>query len=229
MARGGPELNHVRPVRSQPLGMGDRRVGLQVVPAVREGVLRDVDDADDAHEGARYSPRYNLSTIGPMKLSTGVEWGLHACSLLALTPSDKTLEAAKLAEFHELPPAYLAKHLQALARAGIIEPAYGKNGGYRLAKPAGEITLLAIVIAIEGDEPAFRCAEIRRDGPCGGLPNECYLRPCAFAAAMWQAERAWRDRLNSVSLADVTKRMLREIAPEERRRGSAWLTTNARP
>ncbi len=46
---------------------------------------------------------------------------------------------------------------------------------------------------------------------------------------MWQAERAWRDRLNSVSLAEVTKKMLRETTPEERRRGKAWLTTNARP
>jgi Rrf2 family protein len=164
-----------------------------------------------------------------VKLSNGVEWGLHACALLALTPSDKTLEAAKLAEFHDLPPAYLAKHLQALARAGIIEPAYGKNGGYRLAKPAEAITLLAIVTAIEGDEPAFRCTEIRRDGPCGGLPDECYLAPCTFATAMWQAERAWRDQLKSVSLADVTKRMLRQVAPEERRRGRTWLTSNARP
>jgi Rrf2 family protein len=164
-----------------------------------------------------------------MKLSSGVEWGLHACALLALAPSGKTLEAAKLAEFHELPSAYLAKHLQSLARAGIIEAAYGKNGGYRLAKPPEAISLLAIVTAIEGDEPAFRCNEIRRDGPCGGLPDECYLRPCTFAAAMWQAERAWRDRLASVSLADTTKRMLRQITPDERRRGSAWLTTNARP
>jgi Rrf2 family protein len=164
-----------------------------------------------------------------MKLSSGVEWALHACALLALAPSEKTLEAARLAEFHELPPAYLAKHLQSLARAGIIDAAYGRNGGYRLAKPPEAITLLAIVTAIEGDAPAFRCTEIRRNGPCGGLPDECYLRPCAFAADMWQAERAWRDRLDSVSLADVTKRMLREITPEERRRGRAWLTTNARP
>jgi Rrf2 family protein len=164
-----------------------------------------------------------------MILSRGVEWALHACSLLALTPPGKTLQAAKLAEFHEIPPAYLAKHLQALARAGIIEPAYGKNGGYRLGKPADSISLLAIVTAVEGEEYAFRCTEIRRNGPCGGLPDECYPRACDFAAAMWEAEQAWRDRLDSTSLADVTKKMLRHIDPEERRRGRAWLTANARP
>jgi Rrf2 family protein len=164
-----------------------------------------------------------------MTMSSGVEWALHACSLLALTPPGKTLQAAKLAEFHEIPPAYLAKHLQALARAGIIEPAYGKNGGYRLGKPADAVSLLAIVTAIEGEEPAFRCTEIRRDGPCGGLPDECYLGPCAFAAAMWEAEKAWRDRLASTSLARVTKTMLRHIDPEERRRGRDWLSANARP
>jgi Rrf2 family protein len=164
-----------------------------------------------------------------MMLSRRVEWGLHACSLLALVPPGKTLQAAKLAEFHDLPPAYLAKHLQALARAGIIEAAYGKNGGYRLGKPASQISLLAIVRAIDGEEPAFRCTEIRRNGPCGGLPDECYPRPCALAAAMWDAERAWRDRLTSITLAAVTKRMLHSIDPAERGRGRAWLAANARP
>ena len=164
-----------------------------------------------------------------MRLSRGVEWALHACSLLALAPPGKTLQAAKLAEFHEIPPAYLAKHLQALARAGIIEPAYGRNGGYRLGRPADTVSLLAIVIAVEGDEAAFRCTEIRRRGPCGGLPDECYQQACSFAAAMWEAERAWRDSLAGVSLADVTRTMLRQIDPEEQRRGRAWLTAHARP
>jgi Rrf2 family protein len=164
-----------------------------------------------------------------MILSRGVEWALHACALLALTPPGKTLQTTKLAEFHDVPAAYLAKQLQALARAGIIEPAYGKNGGYRLSKPAERISLLSIVSAINGDQPAFRCMEIRRNGPCGKGPDAAYPGPCAFAAAMWDAEQAWRDRLADTTLADVTRRMLGDIDAEELESGRNWLVANARP
>lgn len=161
-------------------------------------------------------------------MSSAVEWALHACSLLAHIPLGTTLQATKLAEFHEIPPAYLAKHLQALARAGIVQPAYGKNGGYRLAKPPEAISLLAIVLAVDGDAHAFRCTEIRRDGPAG-MRDRCEPRACAFASAMWDAEQAWRDRLANTSLADITRTMLSTIDPDERRRARTWLAANTRP
>jgi len=56
-----------------------------------------------------------------MKLSYGVEWGVHVCTLLAVLPADAALPAARLAEYHGVPSAYMAKHLQALARAGVLE------------------------------------------------------------------------------------------------------------
>src|SRR5262247_2458737 len=100
-----------------------------------------------------------------MRMSDGVEWGVHACTILAVLPPDRALTAAKLAEYHDVPAAYLAKHLQSLARAGVLETVKGPRGGYRLARPATEITLLDVVEAIDGDTPAFRCSEIRRRGP----------------------------------------------------------------
>ena len=100
-----------------------------------------------------------------MKLSDGVEWGVHVCTLLAAVPPDNALPAAKLAEYHGVPSAYLAKHLQALASAGVFETVKGPRGGYRLARPAAKVTMLDIVEAIDGEEPAFRCTEIRRRGP----------------------------------------------------------------
>ena len=76
-------------------------------------------------------------TIRVVKLSDGVEWGVHACVLLAVLPPDAALPAARLAEYHGVPSAYLAKHLQALARGGVLETVKGPRGGYRLARPAG--------------------------------------------------------------------------------------------
>src|SRR6476661_534280 len=89
-----------------------------------------------------------------MRLSDGVEWGVHACTILAVLPADRALPAAKLAEYHGVPAAYLAKHLQALARAGVLETVKGPRGGYRLARPPAEITLADVVEAVDGDEPA---------------------------------------------------------------------------
>ena len=50
-----------------------------------------------------------------MRMSEGVEWTAHACVLLAALPPGIGLPANALAEFHELAPAYMAKHMQALA------------------------------------------------------------------------------------------------------------------
>ena len=52
-----------------------------------------------------------------MRLSEGVEWGLHCAVVLALVPPDASLPAGRLAELHGVPVAYLAKHLQLLSRA----------------------------------------------------------------------------------------------------------------
>ncbi len=56
-----------------------------------------------------------------MKMSEGVEWTAHACVLLAALPPRVGLPANALAEFHALAPAYMAKHMQALTRAGVVE------------------------------------------------------------------------------------------------------------
>jgi DNA-binding IscR family transcriptional regulator len=56
-----------------------------------------------------------------MRMGDGVEWALHSCTMLALLPPESALPAARLAEFHGVPAAYLAKHLQALSQAGIVQ------------------------------------------------------------------------------------------------------------
>jgi Rrf2 family protein len=100
-----------------------------------------------------------------MHLNEGVEWAAHCAALLAALPEGATLPAVRLAEYHDIPGPYLAKSLQALTRAGIVESTTGRLGGYRLGRLASEISLLDIVQAIEGTETFFRCTEIRRRGP----------------------------------------------------------------
>ena len=155
-------------------------------------------------------------------MSDGVEWTLHCCTILASLPSDQALPAAKLAELHGVPPAYLAKHLQAASAAGIMESVPGPRGGYRLAKPPAAISLLEIVLAVDGDDMAFRCSEIRQRGPVAGPPST-YRRPCGIARAMWRAEDAWRSELAATTIADLVMELVATVPMELLQAGAAWV------
>jgi Rrf2 family protein len=137
-----------------------------------------------------------------MKLGDGVEQAIHSVLLLSGLSEDGVLSAAALAEFHGVSPSYLLKHLQALAGAGLLESVPGPKGGYRLARPVERITLLDIVVAVEGPEPAFRCSEIRQRGPMP-VASHFFKAPCAVNAAMLKAERAYRAELKKVTVADL--------------------------
>jgi Rrf2 family protein len=157
-----------------------------------------------------------------MKLSEGTEWGLHCATLLAILPPDATLTATRLAEYHGVPGAYLAKHLQALSRAGILESFPGPSGGYRLARPAIDLTVLDVVEAIDGADPAFTCAEIRRRGPAA-VPAREYRLPCSIHAVMDRADSAWRAELRATTLADLVEQVVTEASPNALTKGAVWL------
>ncbi|GIG60020.1 transcriptional regulator [Longispora fulva] len=133
-------------------------------------------------------------------MSQGVEWALHTC--LNLSWLNTPVPTGTLAAFYELPPAYLNKQLQALSRAGILTSTPGPRGGFHLARPAEEITLLDVVTAIEGPDELFRCDQILDKGP-GEHTGVDYRQSCAFARAMSGAELAWRRELAARSVADV--------------------------
>jgi Rrf2 family protein len=155
-------------------------------------------------------------------MSDGVEWVLHSCTILAALPADQALPAAALAEFHGVPPAYLAKHLQAATAAGITTSIPGPRGGYRLARPPADITLLEVVQAVDGEDTAFRCTEIRQRGPVEA-PASAYRRPCGIARAMWRAEAAWRAELEHTTVADLLMDLMATVPPEVLRDGAEWV------
>ncbi|MFD5146057.1 RrF2 family transcriptional regulator [Streptomyces sp. NPDC058401] len=157
-------------------------------------------------------------------MSEGVEWALHSCLNLAWSSDGegdgRAVSAARLAAWHELPAAYLNKQLQALARAGIVSSTPGPRGGFRLARPLDSISLMDVVAAVEGPDEAFRCAEIRQQGPGGG--EEPPAADCAIAHAMGRAELAWRRALAAQTLDEIRQQAERQ-APEAPERLRAWL------
>ena len=155
-----------------------------------------------------------------MKLGDGVEQAIHCVLVLSALGPDDVLPAASLAEFHGVSPSFLLKHLQALAAAQIVESVPGPKGGYRLARAAEKITLLDVVLAVEGSEPAFRCSEIRQRGP-SPVDDKFFKAPCAVNAAMLRAEQAYRAELRSVEakvdyVAVVDAETLEPLATVER-------------
>ena len=156
-------------------------------------------------------------------MSDAVEWSIHCCTLLAALPEEQALPAARLAEFHDVPPAYLAKALQTLAGAGIVESRPGPFGGYRLARPPADITLLDVVLAVDGEDTAFQCQEIRQRGPGAIDEPEAYRLPCGIARAMWRAEDAWRAELAATTVGDMVVDFLTHASPARMRRGMEWV------
>jgi Rrf2 family protein len=156
-------------------------------------------------------------------MSDTVEWALHCCTVLGALPSDQALPAARLAEFHDVPPAYLAKALQALTTAGITESRPGPFGGYRLARPPADISVLEVVLAVDGADTAFQCREIRQRGPAASDAPGAYRRRCGIARTMWRAEDAWRAELAATSIGDLITELLATVPSAQLARGAEWI------
>lgn len=150
-----------------------------------------------------------------MKLPESTEWVLHAVTSLAQVGPGGTVSAAQLAAHYDVPAAYLAKQMQALVRAGLLSATTGPRGGFRLARPAEQITLLQVVEAVDGTSPFYTCNEIRQHGRGATPPEQC-RRACSIAARMAGAEAAWRRSLARVTVADIVGSLPRGI-PERTR------------
>ncbi len=162
-----------------------------------------------------------------MKLGDGVEQSIHCAAVLSGLAEGSVLSAAALAEFHGVSTSYLLKHLQALSGAGILVTVPGPKGGYRLAKAAEDISLLDIVLAVEGPAPAFRCSEIRQRGP-NPLPQRYFTKPCQVTAAMLRAERAYRAELANTSVADILTELSADDDGGIAARGCAFMEIHER-
>ena len=101
----------------------------------------------------------------------------------------------EVAQAMALPASYTPQVLRLLAEAGLAEARAGRDGGYRLIRPPGEVALLEVVEAAEGPFTLERC--ILRGGPCH------WEQACAVHAAWSAAVQACRDSLRQTTLADL--------------------------
>lgn len=101
-------------------------------------------------------------------ITTSVEYGIH-CLLWLVGDNQRALSSRELAELQGISPSFLAKIFPKLEKAGIVVASEGVRGGYRLARPADEISFLAIIDAIEGHKPLFDCGRYAGAAQCSTI------------------------------------------------------------
>jgi Rrf2 family protein len=131
-----------------------------------------------------------------VELSLRGDYAVRAMlALAAAQPQAGTLSVPRIAERMSIPVQFLPQVMGDLGRAGLVAGRPGRTGGYRLARPASDITVLEVVDAVDPDEAVRRC--VLRGGPC---------RPdgrCVVHDLMTSATDALRSALESRSLAEL--------------------------
>ena len=91
------------------------------------------------------------------KISEAGSLALHSAIVLASAGDDKFMPAGKMAEMLGASEAHLLKVLQRMVKAAFIDSVRGPGGGYRLKRPANDISLLEIYETFEGRITADGC------------------------------------------------------------------------
>ncbi|MHC8361444.1 RrF2 family transcriptional regulator [Pseudomonas sp. LS2P72] len=158
--------------------------------------------------------------------SAGVEYGIH-CLLFLVGNSGDTREASvrDLAELQGVPQDYLAKIFTKLAKAKLVVATEGVRGGFKLARPSDEISILDIVNAIDGQKLIFDCREIR--GRCalfeGSAPAWALAGPCAVHAAMMTAQKRMEDALAQQTILDLARKVGRKAPAQFNAQVDNWM------
>lgn len=98
-----------------------------------------------------------------MELNTRGRYAVMAMADLAGQDADQTVPLSQISERQRITIAYLEQLFQQLRRAGLVESARGRSGGYRLARPADDITIAEVMSAVEEGTRMTRCVGIDQE------------------------------------------------------------------
>ncbi len=109
---------------------------------------------------------------------------------------DKQVTAPQLSEESSVPAPTVAKVLKALAKEGVLASQRGVHGGYRLARPAGDISMLEVIRALEGPVSLTACVD--------GAEGDCDVEQLCPVRGNWdRVNTAIRGALSEVTLEDM--------------------------
>jgi Rrf2 family transcriptional regulator, iron-sulfur cluster assembly transcription factor len=132
-----------------------------------------------------------------MIYSRSSEYAIRALVHLAALPPGDYAMAKNIAADTGIPAHFLAKILQDLARDGFLKSNKGPRGGFRLNLPAGDLSMLRIIEAVDGAGRYDRCI---------GGSAECNDRAACGMHDSWKALRSRIiDYLGGTSVADLAQ------------------------
>ncbi len=145
-----------------------------------------------------------------MKLTAYSNYALRSLQLAALKAPDR-IKVDDVVQVHGLARPHIVKIVHELGRAGYLETVRGRGGGFRLARPAGDIVVGDVVRLTEGPMEIVECFNPER--------NTCPLIGiCKLSRALQTATKAFMAVLDDLTLADIASNkgeLLARIAPIE--------------
>src|SRR5215216_6775188 len=151
-----------------------------------------------------------------MRVSAKTDYALRAAVELAAAAGNGPVKGERLARSQSIPLRFLENILLQLRHAGIVESRRGAEGGYKLARPASEISLADVIRAIDGPLA----------GVSGQRPETLDFRGRSEPLReVWVAVRAsLRAVLENVTLADVANNELPDNVRELTSEPDAWIS-----
>ncbi len=130
-----------------------------------------------------------------MKLTAASTYALHALAYLASRRGDGPVPSHHVAEAAGVPDRYVLKVLKMLVSARILGSVKGPNGGYWLARPAADISVLDVIEAVD--------APVRGHNPLADARGAKGL-DARLQAVCEEAAGLIREELGRVRLSDLT-------------------------
>jgi Rrf2 family protein len=151
-----------------------------------------------------------------MRISAKADYAVRAAVELAAATDEKPVKAERIATAQGIPLNFLENILGELRHAGIVRSHRGAEGGFRLAKPAGEVSIADVIRAVEGPLASVR----------GGPPEEAeYSGASEALLRVWIAVRAnLRAVVEHVTVADVAAGRLPKAIDRLAEDPEAWVT-----
>ncbi len=140
-----------------------------------------------------------------IKLNRMTDFAVVVMAGMAMRP-DQVVTAAQIARDTGMPLPSVAKLMTALAHAGLAASQRGVAGGYRLDRPAEDISVAEIITALEGPIALTACVD--------GAHDQCEVESLCPVRGNWdKINQAIRRALQELTLADMTPDLLFPLPP----------------
>ncbi|MBI5394804.1 MAG: Rrf2 family transcriptional regulator [Verrucomicrobia bacterium] len=136
-----------------------------------------------------------------MQITRAGEYGILGALYLAKQPSHRLVMIEEISTAENIPRSFLAKIVQSLAHAGIVESQRGVGGGFRLARAPERITILQVLEAIEGTLSLQSCTE----NPALCVWDTSKMESCTLCALFTEAQSRVKDLFSKTTLADLSR------------------------